>query len=298
MSNEDYYRVLGVSSDATTDEIKRAFRKRALETHPDRNPDKQGAEENFKKLSEAYGVLSDPEKRSQYDQYRRYGFNQRSGAQGQPGFGYSQEEIFRDFFSNRASQDVFSEMQREFAKMGFRFDEQFINNLFFGGRTYVFRGNFQGRPGRVHVFRQGNFGPRAAGKSGGSSYATPQKPPSLAKPLLKMGASLVLQAGKKLGKYLVNKVLTLTHAPENGKLSDGRQADVTYQLAISPRDAYSGATVDVRLPHMNSGKIVSVKIPPGVHNGTKLRLRNMGRPSAGAQPHRGDVYIQLQVMDG
>ena len=128
MSNFDYYETLSVSADASVEEIKKAYRKLALETHPDRNPGDLGAEERFKKINEAYGVLSDSAKRSQYDQYRRVGY-QPGRPQG-GGFGYSQDEIFRDFFASGHAQDIFQEMEKEFARMGMRFDQAYINNLF------------------------------------------------------------------------------------------------------------------------------------------------------------------------
>ena len=85
---EDYYQVLGVDKKATADEIKKAYRKLALKWHPDKNPNNKGAEEKFKKISEAYAVLSDAEKRQQYDQF---------GSADQYRQQYSQEDIFRNF---------------------------------------------------------------------------------------------------------------------------------------------------------------------------------------------------------
>lgn len=101
MANTDYYKTLGLEKGASEDEIKKAFRKLALKYHPDRNPDNKEAEEKFKEINEAYQVLSDPQKKAQYDQFGTTDFNA-GGFQG-GGFGGFNEgfdisDIFDSFF--------------------------------------------------------------------------------------------------------------------------------------------------------------------------------------------------------
>lgn len=100
MASADYYELLGVSRSASEDDLKRAYRKAALKYHPDRNPGDKAAEEKFKELSEAYQVLSDSEKRAQYDRYGHAAFEQ--GGMGSGGFEFNGnfEDIFGDIFGD------------------------------------------------------------------------------------------------------------------------------------------------------------------------------------------------------
>ena len=111
----DYYEVLEVAKTATADEIKKAYRKKAIQYHPDKNPGDKEAEEKFKEAAEAYEVLSDPQKRARYDQY---GFAGMGGAGGFSGGGMSMEDIFTHFG------DIFQ---------GAGFDIGDIGEMFMGG---------------------------------------------------------------------------------------------------------------------------------------------------------------------
>ncbi len=150
---KDYYQILGITDNASQEEVKSAFRKLAFEYHPDTSPgDKKQAEERFKEINEAYGVLRDGDKRQQYDFARRgqfAGYDTKYG-----GFQYSQQDIFRDIFSNRA---MFDELSRMFNQAGLRFDQDFLNHVFFESSGLVFQ--FFAGPGgirqRVYKFGDG-----------------------------------------------------------------------------------------------------------------------------------------------
>jgi molecular chaperone DnaJ len=97
MSKRDYYEVLEVTKDSTADEIKKAYRKKAIQYHPDKNPGDKEAEEKFKEAAEAYDVLSNPEKRARYDQFGHAGMSGAAGNGGPFGGGMSMDDIFSMF---------------------------------------------------------------------------------------------------------------------------------------------------------------------------------------------------------
>ena len=130
---KDYYRILDVPRNASDAEIKKAYRKLAMQYHPDRNPGKEKwANEKFKEINEAYGVLGDPQKRKQYDQF---------GTVGNIG----------DIFGSPFTTTTFEETMKDFGGAGLRFD--FLDDIFGDflkgrGSSFSFR-SFGGRPGKV-----------------------------------------------------------------------------------------------------------------------------------------------------
>ena len=114
MSKRDFYEILGVAKSATTDEIKKAYRKVAMQFHPDRNPGDKAAEEKFKEAAEAYEILSDADKKAQYDRYGHAGVSGQGRSGGHPGGGMNMDDIFSQF--------------------GDVFGEDLFGNLFGGGQ--------------------------------------------------------------------------------------------------------------------------------------------------------------------
>ncbi|MFC2060701.1 DnaJ domain-containing protein [Chloroflexota bacterium] len=221
MGKKNYYDILGVSRNADEDTIKKAYRKLAMQYHPDRNPGKEAwANEKFKEINEAFSVLGDPQKRKQYDQF---------GTVGNIG----------DIFGSTSTRTTFEDLMQDFGGSGLGFD--FLENIF---------GDFRG--GRGSSFKRFS---RGAGRPRGIHVEAPG------------GINLEEIFGQ-------------------GQRSSNRA--VRYELIITKEQATQG--LDKKLTR--KGKTLNVKIPAGVKNGARVRLRN-ARQITDGQP--GDIIILVKV---
>lgn len=212
---KDYYDILGVDEDASSSEIKKAYRSLARKHHPDRNPDDANAEERFKEIQEAYSVLSDDEKRRQYDQRRKFG----------GGFGN-----------------------------GFR----------------------SGGGGPEVRFEQGNFEDMFGGRGGGGG----------------MGDIFESFFGGGGGGGRRQRARTQDPFQQQRRQQGARGKDVETSLRISFREALEGGKRQVKLP---GGETIRLKVPQGVRDGYKVRLR--GRGQQGPRGQAGDLYVTFRVGD-
>jgi curved DNA-binding protein len=286
---KDYYHILGVDQSATSDEIKRAYRKLAVKYHPDHNPGDKSAEEKFKLISEAYAVLANQSKRAEFDQARTQGgaYRQRPEAGPDPrrgDFQYSREDLFREMFSNAYQQQMFKDLAGEFRKAGFRFDERFFDRVFFGGRGFFFGGvYFSGgqKGGRVHRDQRPDYRTSFSqqARSGRVKDTTPPPPVKDEGVFKRLGRGLKNTANRLLGQ---------------GAASLGfGGADINFNLTISPVQAQTGADIDLVYRRDGQPQRLSVKVPAGIRNGARLRLKNMGHISSSGK--NGDLFLHVRV---
>lgn len=280
MADKDYYKILGVDKKASPEEIKKAYRKLAMKYHPDHAKGDKTAEETFKQVSEAYAVLSDKEKRRQYDTFGSEGFQQR----------FSQEDIFRGF--------DFSDILKEFG---------------FGG-SQAFSGR---RGGTRFSFGSGSpFGGQQKTQMKGSDlvYELPLSANEVATGTTKVvnfehkGRTERLTV--KIPKGMTTgKKLRIAGKGEPGPFG-GASGDLFIQAKVAAdpvfrvedhdvyvtreiklTEAILGTAITVPTPE---GHELNMKIPPGTRHRTKMRITGRGLPHMRGSK-KGDLFIEIHV---
>jgi DnaJ-class molecular chaperone len=271
---KDYYKILGVSEKARDEDIRKAFRKLAFQYHPDKNiGHEKEAEEKFKNINEAYGVLSDMDKRQQYDMFRKgqvAGVG--SGYSTRPGFNYSQEDIFRDTFTNQATVE---DLNRMFAQAGLRFDPDFLNRVFFNANNVIFR-VYYGTPGQGRYTVQSSTKPA----DGQTKVASPNYKPNFVE-------KLAAKATMKLGQMMMKRLFGIQYEEPQPDL------DRQLELNVSAAEAISGGEKQVNCRIGSKNKKLMVKIPSGIQSGTQIRLKGMGDRKGSRV---GDLYLKVNVI--
>ena len=280
----DYYKVLGVTKKASEDEIKKSYRKLAMKYHPDKNPGDKAAEAKFKEISEAYAVLSDAEKKKQYDMFGDSGFHQR----------YSAEDIFQG-----------ADFSSIFGDLGGGGD---IFSRFFGGGQFgggQFGGGF-GHHGQHATVSKGQDVEYEITVSFDEAWNGCER---LVQYRLNPGTSheikVKVPAGMKSGGKLrvAGKGAPSQYGGENGDLFvivhigahpvyTRHDHDIHAPLKVKFSEALLGGAAEVQTPD----GVRRVRVPAGMKVGTKLRLKGLGFPKkVGHSQDRGDFYAILEV---
>ncbi|MBU6370538.1 MAG: DnaJ domain-containing protein [Patescibacteria group bacterium] len=270
MANKDYYKILGVEKNASQEDIKKAFRKLALEHHPD----KGGNAERFKEASEAYSVLSDDKKRAQYDQF---------GSAGPAGAGYGGAGGFN-------AQDFGFDFSG-FQGGNMQFDLNDIFGEFFGGGFQRAR---KGRDISVDLqitFAESVFGAekqirltKSANKNRKEESFTVKIPADIddGQTLRLAGAGEPLAGGVNGDLYIRVHVMRDPMFAKDGK-------NLVTELSVKLTDAVLGATHTVRTLDGD----IDLKIPEGTSSGDILRVKGKGIPYASDK--RGDLLVRVKV---
>ncbi len=263
---KDYYRILGVLDSVSQEEIKSAFRKLAFKYHPDTNPgNEKQAEERFKEINEAYGVLGDKDQRQQYDFVRRSQFAGVGYDTQYKGFQYSQQDIFRGIFSNQA---MFDELSRMFSQAGLRFDQDFLNRVFFEGSGFI-----------SQFFTSPDASQKAYQRYYSQDRVSTYKPSLIER--------LLTRIVVKISRYALRKLFGFRY-----QALPKQSLDQHIELEISTIEASAGCEKGITHKRGNKTRKLMVKIPPKVKVGTKIRLKGMGIIE---DKKSGDLYLHIKV---
>lgn len=255
MSKRDFYEVLGVSKDASVDDIKKAYRKKAVQFHPDKNPGDKEAEENFKEATEAYSVLSDAENRARYDRFGHAAFTQGGGAGGFQGGDFSGfEDIFGDIFSTFFGGSMGGDPRRSRGRAGN--DLRYDLNLAFEEAAF-------GCEKEVTIGRRSACD--TCSGSGAAKGSSRERCPQCE------GAG---QIRVQQGFFTLARTC---HA-----------CGGVGEVVKSPCRDCSGSGLRVKESKLK------IKVPAGVDDGQRLKMRGEGEAGSGGGP-TGDLYVQIHI---
>jgi len=261
MANKiDYYEQLGVGRDATDDQLKKAYRQKAKQYHPDANPGDKSAEAKFKEISEAYSVLSDGEKRKRYDQFGHAAFEQGGGGGGFNG-GVDFSDIFGSFFGGGMD----------------------IGDIFGGGRARPKARRGSDLQMRVQIkFEEAVFGATKEVQvqtydACGTCSGTGAKPGTYAESCKKCGGTGSERVTQQSFLGMVTKIVPCSMCKGEGR------------IIKQPCEKCRGQG------RVRTNKTLEVNVPKGIDTGQSIRLTGKGEMGEKGAP-AGDLYITVQVM--
>lgn len=296
----DYYEILGVDKEASEEEIKKSYRRLARQYHPDLNPNNPEAEEKFKDIGQAYEVLSDPDKRSQYDQFSRYwnrsGFQGKEKKSGFKGWNGRSNSSNNGRNPSEINYGDYADFQSFVDQLLIRRNE--TANASAGTRQRPTASDF--RPGTSKTAYTVN--PRPARRDVEARLTMP-----LERAYVGGRERIRLEDGRSLevdmpGGLVNNQRIRLKNQGVGGgdlylritvaehPFFKVQGLDIACQLPLTATEAVLGGAIDV--PTLDG--LVTMRLPGGVQNGQRLRLAGKGYPDA--EGKRGDQIVEIQVV--
>ncbi|MDQ1721329.1 MAG: molecular chaperone DnaJ [Pseudonocardiales bacterium] len=283
--DRDFYKSLGVASDASDSEIKKAYRKLAKDLHPDKNPGDAKAEQRFKEVSEAYSVLSDAGQRKEYDAVRAMSHGRARFTAGTGPTGGFSDDVFSGFFSRQSGRQAPGGFSSPGANISV---EDLLSGMFTGGGASGF-----GQPPRTGsdveattslTFRQAVEGDTVSLRRGDGSTVTTRVPAGV-----KDGQKIRLR-GKGNPGPAGNGDLILTVTVEPHPLFGRSGDDLTVTVPVTFAEAALGAQIAV--PTFD-GSTVTLKLPAGTPSGRVLRVK--GKGASRKDGSSGDLLVNVSV---